>query len=81
MVDNLNLNLNREQRITQRKRMVLILAACFLAGPIWFWKEIRNLRPQGLAVFVVGYIIIYIGLFWLYIVRYRMAKRDESDSL
>ena len=75
------LNLSREQRIDQRKRMIQILAACFIAGPVCIWKEIRNLRSYGMAIFVVGYIVIYIGLFALYVARYKAVKHDKSESL
>jgi hypothetical protein len=60
--------------------MILILAACFIAGPVCFWKDIRNLSSQGVAVFVVGYLVIYVGLFWFYVARYRSVKYGNDES-
>ena len=77
---NASSNPDRDRLLKHRRRLIVILAACFLAGPVLFWQDIRSLRPQALAVFVVGYVIVYTSLFWFYVDRYRSAKHDKSDS-
>ncbi len=71
--------LNREQLLKRRKFLIVILAACFIAGPVFFWKEIGGLRPMGIAIFIIGYFVIYAGLFWFYGDRYRKA-RAKTES-
>lgn len=69
-----NLNQNQVEIVRRRKFLIIMLAVCFIAGAIFFWNEIRELRPLGKAIFGIGYFIIYTGLFWFYCDLYRKSR-------
>jgi len=67
----------REQKLRIFRLMVIVFTISFFVAPFVFWKDISQFDSTTLIFFFISYLLIFSGLFSLYLYRYKKMQREN----